>query len=145
MTKIYPAKVSYGLLAFIFIVFFGPLASNVFEGNYSTSFIVIGMVLLLVFSFIANLFFGTKYLINANKLRVKFGPFLFITINISDIKEISNSNSILSAPAPSFDRIEIKFGKYSEVVISPKDKIGIAKTLTSINPKIKNNLVVENN
>ncbi|WP_051007971.1 PH domain-containing protein [Psychroflexus torquis] len=61
-------------------------------------------------------------------------------IGINDIKEITKSNTIISSPAASFDRIEIKYGKFQEMIISPKDKFEFAKYLTKLNPKIKNNI-----
>ena len=43
--------------------------------------------------------------------------------------------------APSFDRIELKYGKFDEIIISPKDKLSFANDLTQINIEIENNIV----
>ena len=47
----------------------------------------------------------------------------------------------MSSPAPSFDRIELKYGKFDEIIISPKDKLSFANDLTQINTEIENNIV----
>ena len=86
------------------------------------------------------MFFKLEYIIEENKLKIKCGFFTYKPIEIKDIKEITKSNSIISSPAASFDRIEIKYGKWEELIISPKDKFTFAKHLTNLNPKIKNNL-----
>jgi hypothetical protein len=61
-------------------------------------------------------------------------------IGINDIKEITKLNTIISSPAATFDRIEIKYGKFEEMIISPKKKFEFAKYLTNLNSKIKNNM-----
>ena len=89
------------------------------------------------------MFFKTEYIIEENKLKFKWGFFTYKPIEIKDIKEITKSNNIISSPAASFDRIEIKYGKFEEMIISPKDKFGFAQYLTNLNPKIKNNITEE--
>lgn len=140
MTKKYPSKVSYGLLIFIFLVFFGPLIPRLIKGPLQIDMIGVIGFLLLVFIFILHLFFKTEYTIDNTKLKIKCGLFYYTTIEIDEIKEISKTKNIISSPAPSFDRIEIKYGKFDEIIISPKNKFDFAKDLTQINPKIKNNI-----
>ena len=86
------------------------------------------------------MFFKTEYTIEENKLKIKCGFFTYKPIEINEIKEITKSNNIISSPAASFDWIEIKYGKFEEMIISPKDKFEFAKYLTSLNPNIKNNI-----
>ncbi len=57
-------------------------------------------------------------------------------MNIEKIKSITKTNNPISAPAASFDRIEINYGEFNSVIISPKDKIGFIKELIKINPNI---------
>jgi len=98
------------------------------------------LLLMLLFGFITHMFFKTEYTIEENKLKIKCGFFAYKPIDINDMKEISKSTNMISSPAASFDRIEIKYGKFEELIISPKDKFEFAKYLTNLNPKIKNNL-----
>ena len=140
MTKKYPSKVSYGLLIFVFLVFYGPLIPDLIRGEFNEKSIGLIVFLSIVFIFIAHLFLKTQYSIENNKLKIKCGLFSYKPIDIDEIKEISKTKSILSSPAPSFDRIEIKYGKFNEVIISPKDKFHFAEDLTKINPNIKNKI-----
>ena len=140
MTKKYPSKVSYGLLIFIFLVFYGPLIPDLVNSDLSGKMIELIGFLSLIFAFVLHLFFGTHYTIENNKLKIKCGIFSYKPIEIDKIKEVSKTKSIISAPAPSFDRIEIKYGKFDEIIISPKDKLNFTNDLVIINPNIKNNI-----
>lgn len=66
------------------------------------------------------LFFNIKYTLTADRLLVKNG-FFTQSILLEDITYITPTKSMLSAPALSLDRIEIKH-KGGSIVISPKDK-----------------------
>ena len=140
MTKKYSSKVSYGLLIVAFIVFFSPLIFNLIKSGTNLTMILMALFLMLLFGFITHMFFKTEYTIEENKLKIKCGFFAYKPIDINDMKEISKSTNMISSPAASFDRIEIKYGKFEELIISPKDKFEFAKYLTNLNPKIKNNL-----
>ena len=140
MTKKYPSKVSYGLLIFIFLVFYGPLIPDLVNSDLSGKMIELIGFLSLIFAFVLHLFFGTHYTIENNKLKIKCGIFSYKPIEVDKIKEVSKTKSIISAPAPSFDRIEIKYGKFDEIIISPKDKLNFTNDLVIINPNIKNNI-----
>ncbi len=137
MIKKYSSKVSYGLLAFVFLVFYGPLFPILIRGEWSGG--VIGTIgfLTLIFGFVLHLFFKTQYTISKNNLEIKCGVFSYNPIDIEEIKEISNTKSIVSSPAPSFDRIKIKYGKFEEIIISPKDKQNFISELIKINSNIK--------
>ncbi len=143
MTKKYSSKVSYGLLFIVFIVFFSPLILNLIKSGITQNMVFLGLFLTIIFGLITHMFLKTVYTIEENKLKIKCGFFTYKPIEINDIKEITKSNNIISSPAASFDRIEIKYGKFEEVIISPKDKFEFAKYLTNLNPKIKNNITAK--
>ncbi len=140
MTKKYSSKVSYGLLTVVFIVFFSPLILNLIKNEINLNLILISFSLIIIFGFITHMFLKTVYTIEGNKLKIKCGFITYKPIEISEIREITKSSTIISSPAPSFDRIEIKYGKFEEIIISPKNKFEFAKYLTSLNPNIKNNI-----
>lgn len=140
MTKNYASKRSYALLIFIFLVFFGPLILKVIKGEFYSSQIAILVFLVITYSFVIHLFIKTNYRIKDRQLIIKSGFYTYPPIQIDEIKEIVKTNSILSAPAPSFDRIEIKYGKFDSIIISPQNKLNFAKDLATINPSILINL-----
>ncbi|HJR99560.1 MAG TPA: PH domain-containing protein, partial [Flavobacterium sp.] len=119
---------------------FIPIFPGIINKEWNEERIEIIGFLLFVFAFILYLFFQTQYKIEGSKLKIKCGFFSFKAIEIADITEISKTKSLISSPAPSFDRIEIKYGKFDEIIISPKKKFDFAKHLTTLNPNIKNNL-----
>ncbi|PID27178.1 MAG: hypothetical protein CR982_06915 [Candidatus Cloacimonadota bacterium] len=141
MIKQFSAKVSYTLLGFVFLVFYTRLIYTLIKGEINKGVIAIFIFLTLIFAFILHLFFKTRYTIEGNILKIKSGIISYKPININEIKEISKTNNIISSPAPSFDRIEIKYGKFDEIIISPKDKLDFVNEIKKINPNIKSDIV----
>ena len=143
MTKKYSSKVSYGLLTVVFIVFFSPLILNLIKSGINLNLTLISLFLIIIFGLITHMFLKTEYTIEDQKLKIKCGFFTYKPIEINEIREITKSSNIISSPAASFDRIEIKYGKFEELIISPKNKFEFAQYLTNLNPKIKNNITEE--
>lgn len=90
-----------------------------------------------VVGFILILSMTTQYIINENQLVVKSTWIVNERIDISKITKIEKSNSILSSPALSLDRLLVRYNKYDEVLISPKEKIEFINELLKINPNIE--------
>ena len=136
MTKRYRSKTSYGLLAFVFLVFFGPVVADLFQDGFGDARLGVLAFLVPIFALVVHVFFGTVYTIRGGKLHIQCGFISYRPIDIAKIKSISASRSLLAAPAPSFDRLEIRFGRFGRMLISPKDKAGLTQSLASINPDI---------
>lgn len=96
--------------------------------------------LIILYGFILHMFFNTIYTIDNERLHITCGFFRYNSINIMEIKKISKSHNMISSPAASFDRIEISYGKFEEIIISPKHKLKFSEDLQKINPGIINNL-----
>lgn len=141
--KKYPSKISYGLLIFLFIVFFGPFIYEFIDNGFSRKFIPVFGIVILPLAFILHLLFKTEYNIDETNLNIKCSFVIDTNIDITTIKEISKTKSIISSPAPSFDRIKIKYGKFDEIIISPKNKVSFVKDLTNINPEIITKIAIK--
>jgi hypothetical protein len=136
----FKSKVSYPLLAIIFILFYGPLLRPLFNtANWKGATLLL-VILTFVFGGIIHLFHNTIYTIEEETLHIKSGFFRYPPIAIKDIKKIEKTNNLIASPAASFDRIEIYFGKFDSIVLSPKDKQKFAAALIKINPNIQNAL-----
>ena len=86
------------------------------------------------------MFHNTIYTIQEETLHIKSGFFRYPSIAFKDIKKIEKTNNLIASPAASFDRIEIYYGKFDSIVLSPKDKQKFAAVLIKINPNIQNAL-----
>ncbi|MFD0989590.1 PH domain-containing protein [Mariniflexile jejuense] len=135
--KIYKSKISYGLLVFIFFIMFLPMLFAQGKFVFNTLGVVINVV---VFSFIIHLFHNTEYVIDKEILKIKCGFFYKKQIEINKIKKITKTNTLMSSPAASFDRIEIYYNKFESVVVSPKDKQAFTERLIELNPNIDNRI-----
>ncbi|MDD3773374.1 MAG: PH domain-containing protein [Weeksellaceae bacterium] len=138
MKKTYRSKVSYLLLLFIFLLFYLPLIVEATETGFHRNLVFSFSLLFVIYALVLHLFFFTIYTIEDNQLKIKCGFFTYKPIPISAIKSISKTRSILASPAASFDRIEIKYGKWDEIILSPQNKYEFAKDLCAINPEIQN-------
>ena len=137
---IYYSKVSYTLLIVVFVVFFGPLIPNYIDEGFNSNMFLMTLALIILFGFVLHMFLNTTYKIEKGKLYIKCGFFNYNPVNIGEMKKVSKSSNIISSPAASFDRIEITYGKFDELIISPKHKTKFVEDLQKINPGIINNL-----
>lgn len=139
--KEFKAKVSYGLLIPVLALLAGFVAMPIINGDELNVIILISAIMLLTIAFLLHIFLGTTYRINdRNQLMVKSGFIFNASIEIANIRSIRKTRNLISSPAPSFDRIEIKYGEWDMIIISPKDKHEFARALLKINPDIDSQL-----
>ena len=129
--KIYKSKIDWWMSLVLVYPIFRSIVS-IIEGEWIGYFGI-----LMCFLFIFFISKSTRYIIEENQLIVKCMFIVNNKIDISKIKKIEKTNSILSSPALSLDRIAIKFNKYDEVYISPKEKQSFVNDLLKINPEIE--------
>ena len=132
----YYSKVSFPLVGFIFLVIFGPLIQVVIKQGVDQSFVLVVLGLMVFYGLILHMLYNTKYVIQGNQLKVFSGFIRFKPIDIQAIKKIEKTSNIISAPAASLDRIEVSYGRFDSLIISPRDKAGFAQALLEINPDI---------
>ena len=103
--------------------------------------IVVNGTFLLILAFYLYLNYSTAYSItNDRLLHVRCGFIYNKWYDINKIRSVKNSDNLFSSPAPSLDRLELVYGQYGLIVISPKDKQGFTKALIEMNPEIENKL-----
>ncbi|MCV9926090.1 PH domain-containing protein [Flavobacterium sp. LS1R49] len=137
--KKYKSKIDTPLIVFLSIIFIPSLFKMLYDKDwYVASFMTLAIL------FILHLFSTTYYIITENNLIVKSGFLVSITVDIRNIKKMSETNTLLSSPALSFDRLEVLYNKFDTVVISPKDKQEFIQTLKNINPEIEIKLKASN-
>jgi hypothetical protein len=130
--KIYKSKVDWWLGLLLVYPIYLSIASLIKEQwiyGFAGLAFVIGVVL-----FVSK---TTRYIINDTQLIVKSLWIVNNTIDISKIRKIEKTNSILSSPALSLDRIALYYNKFDEVYISPKEKQDFLNSLLEINPNIE--------
>ncbi len=129
--KIYKSKIDWWLgLVFVYPIYRSIV--SIIDGEWIGYPVLVFFLLFIVF--ISK---STRYIIAENQLTVKSMWIVNDKIDISTIRKIEKTKSILSSPALSLDRIAIKFNKYDEVYISPKEKQNFLNNLLQINPNIE--------
>ncbi len=133
MTKVYKSKIGLEIVIPLILVF-GIVLFLTVSGKPSW----IGVTILLpVILFVVHLFATTYYSIIENSLIVKCGFLYNKTIDINTIKKISETNNPISSPATSIDRLDITYGKYDSIIISPKQKQDFIDDILALNPNIE--------
>jgi len=133
MKTVYPTKVSVTLVLIISLIMGCILVPYAIKSMWIPFTIILLLHFLLLFM-LANI----KYVITESQLIIdqSMGKWGKEVIDISTIKSIEPTHTILSAPASSLDRLRISYNKYDEVVISPRRKEEFIRQLQSINPQI---------
>lgn len=135
------SKVSLLLVAIVTVSLFAPLITMFFKDITLQSKPLPFAVLVVIYGFIMHMFYNTHYTIRENMLYVQSGFIKYRAIDITTIKSVEPSRNPLSSPAPSFDRIKVRYGKWSMILLSPKDKKGFTEALASINPEIESSIL----
>lgn len=98
-----------------------PLAIvGVVEPTARVTLLIVGASLLLLFWY---LYRTTHYTFAQDLLRVQCGPFT-LAIPYGDVRRASPSGSLVSGYAMSLRRIELEYGTFDSVLISPADRAG---------------------
>lgn len=129
--KVYKSKVDW--------LFFLPLAYPIFlcvKGFFTGSYLI-SAITLIILVLIGLMIQKTEYTISENTLNVKSGFLVNKKIDAKTIRKIENSKSIISAPALSRDRILLRYNRFDDILISPKEKEQFVKHLLTINPDIE--------
>lgn len=135
MERKFKSKIGTTLVITLVVVLVPILIIIIKEGNSLPGL----LILLGLIGFIVHLFVTTYYTVEGANLKIKSGFIVNINFDIKSIRKISETNSLLSSPAMSLDRLEIIYNKYDSVMISPKEKAEFIKTMLEINPTIEVN------
>lgn len=84
---------------------------------------------------LGTVWFNTRYKIENNTIYISYG-LIKKTIAIQDIKSIRQTTNPFVAPSLSVHRIEINYGLYKTIQISPKDIPAFMGELQKQNPHI---------
>ncbi|WP_410880584.1 PH domain-containing protein [Myroides sp. DW712] len=134
MKRRYNSKVS----VLIGIIFIGTpllcILAAIGEGSWISWLVALFTTALLLHSY-----FQTYYEIDGKQgtLYIQGGFLVREKIALNNIRKITESNSVLSAPALSIDRLEIHYNKYDSQLISPKNKKEFIAHIQELNPEIE--------
>lgn len=130
--KYFRSKIDLWLPAVLCIALGLPIINGIYERVWQPVAIVLPVAFFITYGFVK-----LRYCIYGEVLIIKAGIFSYAKIQISEIKRIEKSNSILSSPALSLDRLSMSYGKYEEILVSPKEKQAFIDALLLVNPYIQ--------
>ena len=71
---------------------------------------------------------STFYVVTEKEVKVQSGPFHW-SISLHEISSIESSRSLLSSPALSLNRLEIRYGNRKSLLLSPVDTEGFKQAV----------------
>ncbi|MDR7370900.1 PH domain-containing protein [Flavobacterium aquidurense] len=128
----FKSKISIGLIVFLAVLLGGMLMMLLYDRSWMVSLLIFSQIV-----FIAHMFANTYYIVEDEKLHIKSGLLVNFSLDIHHIKKISETNSLMTGPAASFDRLEITYNKFDTVLISPKEKAAFIELIKKINPEVE--------
>ncbi len=131
MKKVFKSKVDFIIILLIGILLFVPIIPLMIS-DFSLTVIIIYVV---IFLLIIKLLFSISYDVDEKTLVIKYLFFFSEKIYIDEIISIMPTRSMLSAPAASFDRLQITLNS-KIVIISPRNKNKFVDLLCTYNPNI---------
>ncbi len=131
MEKVYRSKIGPVLV----IILAAILVPSILHTAYNRLWLGLAINWAIVL-FVWHIFASTYYIIRSDTLIVRCSIIYDEHIPVVSIISIRPSHDPIAAPAASMDRLEIRYGKYDSILISPKDKAGFIAHLKTVNPKI---------
>ena len=135
---IYKSEIDYKIYNAVMLITLLSISPIFFVGEFSPVLIIVLVIVAASLWLTYTVFHGIRYIINVEKqtLTVKIGFFTHGTYSIPEIKSVKKSNTWLSSPAASMDRIALKIS-FTPLVISPENRGQFINDLLSINPNIE--------
>ena len=140
--KTYKSKFGFKIILFLTVLFGGVTMFMYYQNEPTEAIVSFGGISLIVYALSLYLNVSTNYTITEEGvLKVKCGFLYNKNFDISAIKSVAKTNSMMSSPAPSMDRIELTFGKFDVLIISPNDQNAFVKELKKVNLQIEYKLI----
>lgn len=138
MVQTYHSKVDTWLILSIYgtlAISFAPFLTGFFPLEWPCAILIVAIA-----AFVSNVLFGMKYTISEGTLQIKCGIIPSGKYDIAKLHKVTATHTLLSSPAASIDRIQLKFHGNESVVVSPRKKADFIKQLEQINPNITVNV-----
>lgn len=131
---VYPSRVSISILIFIFLMI-GYTGYQV----YLSGEIVPLIIFVVIFLFVLAVFLTIRYYIDpeTKTLKIRVCGIPSGSFDLTQVKEIRKSHSVLSAPAASLSRIVLDIKSGPDVLISPRYQQDFIEEVRKICPDVK--------
>lgn len=105
-------------------------ASVAFTVGGTANYVFAAIILIAGAGFPVWIYISTQYIVSGDDLKIISGPFSW-KIPIQSITSIQETQSAVTSPALSFDRLEIAYDEDKFIIISPVDKMKFIQKLGS--------------
>ncbi len=142
-------KYRYRISVLLFILLFGAFFFPLFDGeDIFEKSIALGVAFIPTMLICLLTFLKVNYIIVGGDLVIRMWGSKMATIDIARIKSVKRSYNLLSSPAASLKRLEVKFyrkGIVKTALISPVREEEFLEKLKEINPNIEISVIQKRN
>jgi hypothetical protein len=135
----FPSKVDWWLPVLLVVVLASAPVSLALGAKHTpftpATLAILVASLAIPFGLVGWMFADTEYVIDGSVLRVHCGP-MRIVVPLDSITRIERGSSILSGMTLSLSRLCIRYGRFKEVLISPKDREGFIRAIVARVPSV---------
>lgn len=135
----FPSKVDWWLPVLMLAAIVGPLISLGLGAKHTpftpATTLVLAVSLVIPAGLLVWMFADTAYVIEGPDLRVQCGP-IRVIVPIDTITRIERGSSVGSGLTLSLSRLAIHYGRFKEVLISPKDRRGFIAAIVARVPDV---------
>lgn len=132
---LFKSKVDAWLVVLIVLIGLGTGAIALLETD-TGSWIAVA-VIVVICTAVLSMLYSIRYVVIGTQLQIFYTRKISSSYDLRELKSLRPTHNPLSAPAASLDRLELKFTRYRDILISPKDKAGFIALVKAINPEVR--------
>lgn len=132
---LFKSKVDAWLVVLIVLIGLGSGAIALLEAD-TGSWITVA-VIVVICTAVLSMLYSIRYVVIGTQLQIYYTRTISSSYDLRELKSLRPTHNPLSAPAASLDRLELKFTRYRDILISPKDKAGFIALVKAINPEVR--------
>lgn len=131
----FKSKVDAWLVVLVVLMGLGISAISLLDADAGSW--IAALVTVTICALVLSMLYSIHYVVSGTQLKIFYFRKISSSYDLRELRSLRPTHNPLSAPAASLDRLELKFTRYRDVLISPKDKAGFMALVKAINPEVR--------
>ena len=134
--RVYKSRIDKSVIILFVVAIAVFLGAMLVSYDIVWSLVINSLLIVAITWLLVDMLIHTDYTISNRRLIIRCGVLYRMTLPIDNITSISLKSSLVSSPALSLTRIELRYGKHNRVYISPQNQDSFISDLMTVNPQI---------